>query len=202
VGDIFDWVRETVVVHGGYLVTQSDAVREILLQLKGTLDRRGQNWERLVRLKGRLEILRAIKGRERRVGGSEPEVRWVEDEESEEEVEDQDVRYLTVDGDMADEVEGEIEDEVIGDDEEDVEMMNGVDSEDEEEEGEIAPVKKVNGIPHFSDSEDSAVDLEDMLDEEASEDDESEGEDDENEGEDDDDESEGIPPPKKSKSRH
>jgi hypothetical protein len=189
VGDIFDWVRETVVVHGGYLVSQSDTVREVLLLLKGTLERRGQNWERLVRLKGRLEILRAIKGRERRVGGQEPEVSWVEDDESVGEVEDQDVRYLTTGGDVVDEVVGDIEDEVIGDGDEDVEMMNGVssDDEDEEEEEEAATVKKVNGIQHFSDSEDSSVD------DEASE---------VSENEDDDDESEDISPPnKKSKSR-
>ena len=195
-GDIVDWVRETVVVHGGYLVAQSDSVREGLLLLKGTLDRRGQNWERLVRLKGQLEILRAIKGREMRIGGREPEVRWVEDDESVEEVEDQDVRYLTTDRDMVDEDLDDMEDEVVGDDDEDGERMNGVGSEDEdeeEEEEEVATVKKVNGVSHFSDSEDSAVDLNDLVDDEASE---------VSENEDDDTESEDISPPnKKPKSR-
>ena len=73
--------------------------------------------------------------------------------------------------------------EEVGDEMEDVEMENGVESDEEEEEEEaeddeeeeesseehVAPVKKPNGVPHFSDSEDSAVDLDDLIDDEASE---------------------------------
>lgn len=199
-------------VHGGYLVSQGDTVRQVLLRLKGTLDRRGQSWERLVRLKGRLEILRAVK-EGRGVGGREPEVRWVEDEEeSEGEVED--VRYLTGGDDEEEEEEVGVEDVEM----EDIDMMNGVDESEEGEEDEeeaeeseasdeddreeVKP-KKVNGVPHFSDSEDSAVDLEDLIDDEASEasDEEEEDDDEEEEEEDEDEDEEDIPPPKKSKSR-
>lgn len=201
---MFEWIREVVVIHGGYLVTQGREVKEVLVQLKGTLDRRGQSWERLARLKGRLELLRTVKGRENIVG-KEPEVRWVEeiDGEEGEEPEIEDVRYLTGDVDDEDEMEesaGEIE--AVGDEMDDVEMENGVDSENDAEEDDdessdepFQATKKVNGVPHFSDSEDSAVDLDDLIDDEAEEasDDESEEEEEE--------EDIAPPPPKKSKSR-
>lgn len=192
-----DWIKEVVIVHGGYLVSQGEEVRQVLLRLKGTLDRRGQNWERLVRLKGRLELLRTVKEREK-VGKREPEVRWVEEEDAEEpEVED--VRYLTGGGDEEDGME--IED-VAGKEVQDATMVNGVESEDEDDdeeeeeelEEETGEVERVNGVPHFSDSEDSAMDLEDLIDDEASE--ASDDEDEESE--------EDIPPSppkKKSKSR-
>jgi len=201
----FDWIRQTVVIHGGYLVSQGEEVRQVLARLKGTLDRRGQSWERLVRLKGRLELLRAVKGEQGAKGGDVPEVRWVEkvpgeeaEEESEAEIED--VRYLT--GDIEDEdgdheIEGfgadamqdavengfeddEEEEEEEGDDEDD----DQVDDEDEDTE-EDPRVKKVNGVPHFSDSENSGVDLEDLIDDEASE-----ASEDEDDGEEEDDEQE------------
>ena len=213
-----DWIREVVVIHAGYLVSQGEEIKEVLERLKGTLQRRGQSWERLVRLKGRLELLKAVKGPEVTKGGREPEARWVEDgggEEEDKEIED--VRYLTG-GDEAASVEDNEDNEV-----EDGEMENGVASEDdndddkeegdEEEEGDdddesshepVKPNKKVNGIPHFSDSEDSAVDLEDLIDDEASEalDDVSEEEDDEDddydeEKEDEEEDEEEILPPKK-----
>jgi U3 small nucleolar RNA-associated protein 5 len=208
---MFEWIREIVVVHGGYLVSQGEDVKEILLRLRGTLDRRGQSWERLVRLKGRLELLRAVKGQEGTTLGREPEVRWVEDEEGEEgeEPEIEDVRYLT--GDIGEEdieeVPGQGDGEV-----EDVEMENGIqfndegeededeeDEEDEEDDEEssdeqVETAKKVNGVPHFSDSEDSAVDLDDLIDDEASEA--------SNDNSDEEEEEEEAPPPaKKSKSR-
>jgi U3 small nucleolar RNA-associated protein 5 len=208
----FDWIQQTVVVHGGYLVSQGEDVRQVLARLKGTLDKRGQGWERLVRLKGRLELLRAIKGAQEdgkvtRV----PEVRWVEPVPGEEEdmdVQIEDVRYLT----------GDVEDETEEMEEMDVEeldvLKNGIedesededDSEDEDESENEPKPKKVNGVPHFSsteDSEDSAVDLEDLIDDEASEasDDESH---ESSDIEDEDDDDEDVPPPppaKKSKSR-
>ena len=80
---MFQWIREVVVIHGGYLVSQGEEVKEVLVRLKGTLDRRGQSWERLVRLKGRLELLRAVKGQEGSDYGQEPEVRWVEEDDGE-----------------------------------------------------------------------------------------------------------------------
>jgi hypothetical protein len=188
------------VIHGGYLVSQGSDVKEVLLRLKGTLDRRGQSWERLARLKGRLELLRAVKGRENMGSGKEPEVRWVEEAEEEEEPEIEDVRYLT--GDVDD---GHVDDDIeeLGDDElEKVEMENGIGSEEEDDEDEeesseepVEKVKKVNGVPHFSDSEDSAVDLKDLIDDEAIEASEDASDEDEEE------EEEEIPPPKKSKSR-
>jgi hypothetical protein len=197
---IFNWIREVVVIHGGYLVSQGSDVKEVLLRLKGTLDRRGQSWERLARLKGRLELLRAVKGRENMGSGKEPEVRWVEEAEEEEEPEIEDVRYLT--GDVDD---GHVDDDIeeLGDDElEKVEMENGIGSEEEDDEDEeesseepVEKVKKVNGVPHFSDSEDSAVDLKDLIDDEAIEASEDASDEDEEE------EEEEIPPPKKSKSR-
>jgi U3 small nucleolar RNA-associated protein 5 len=208
----FDWIQQTVVVHGGYLVSQGEDVRQVLARLKGTLDKRGQGWERLVRLKGRLELLRAIKGAQEdgkvtRV----PEVRWVEPVPGEEEdmdVQIEDVRYLT----------GDVEDETEEMEEMDVEeldvLKNGIeeesededDSEDEEESEDEPKPKKVNGVPHFSsteDSEDSAVDLEDLIDDEASEaSDEESHESSDIEDEDDDDDDVPPPPPaKKSKSR-
>jgi U3 small nucleolar RNA-associated protein 5 len=201
------WIREAVVIHGGYLVSQGQEVREVLIQLKGTLDRRGQTWERLVRLKGRLEILRAIKGQSTTAKGREPEVTWVEeDEDVEPEVED--VRYLRdaeeEDGEGMDDIE-----EVDGAD--DVLVVNGIGSEDEVDDDEsssdeaIEPIKKVNGIPHMSDSEDSAVDLADLIDDEASEASDEENSDDVSEDDEDDEEEEeeieDIPPPKKSRSR-
>ena len=202
---MFEWIREAVVIHGGYLVSQGREVKEILVRLKGTLDRRGQSWERLARLKGRLELLRTVKGR-KNIVGREPEVRWAEeiDGEESEEPEIEDVRYLTGDVDDEDEVE-ESGDEIeeVGDEMDDVEMENGVESEDEEEDDEeeessdepTQTARKVNGAPHFSDSEDSAVDLDDLIDDEAEEasDDESEEESAE--------EDIAPPPPKKSKSR-
>lgn len=199
---MFEWIREAVVIHGGYLVSQGREVKELIVRLKGTLDRRGQSWERLARLKGRLELLRTVKGRENIVE-KEPEVRWVEeiDGEESEEPEIEDVRYLTgdVDEDEAEESEDEIEE--VDDEMDDVEMENGVDSEDDMEEDDdesseesVQATKKVNGVPHFSDSEDSAVDLDDLIDDEAEEasDDESEEEEEEDIA---------PPPPKKSKSR-
>jgi U3 small nucleolar RNA-associated protein 5 len=214
----FDWIQQTVVVHGGYLVSQGEDVRQVLARLKGTLDKRGQGWERLVRLKGRLELLRAIKGAQEdgkvtRV----PEVRWVEPVPGEEEdmdVQIEDVRYLT--GDVEDETEEMEEMEVeeqgdvlkngIEEDEDEDESEDEDDSEDEDESEDEPKPKKVNGVPHFSsteDSEDSAVDLEDLIDDEASEasDDESH---ESSDIEDEDDDDEDVPPPppaKKSKSR-
>ena len=223
-----DWIREVIIIHAGYLVSQGDEIKEVLERLKGTLQRRGQTWERLVRLKGRLELLRAVKGR----GGSnvrkEPEVRWVEegDEEFEEEVED--VRYLTRGDEMESVVDGDINDiddvgmenvvasEEEDDDEEKDEEEEETDDEDESSDDLVKPARKVNGIPHFSDSEDSAVELEDLIDDEASEasEDESEEHDDEEdeEGEDEEDEEDAdeeeeeeeeeiIRPKKKSKSQ-
>jgi U3 small nucleolar RNA-associated protein 5 len=61
---MLDWICEVVVIHAGYLVSQGDEIKQVLEQLKGTLQRRGQTWERLVRLKGRLELLWAVKGPE------------------------------------------------------------------------------------------------------------------------------------------
>ena len=222
---MLDWIREVVIVHAGYLVAQGDEVKQVLERLKGTLQRRGQSWERLVRLKGRLELLRAVKGREGNRIGREPEVRWVEEGEEEEEGNEvEDVRYLTG-GDDEEESDADSDGNEVGD----VEMENGVSSEeedgdDEEEENDsedededersdesVKPTKKVNGIPHFSDSEDSAVDLDDLIDDEASEasDDESESENDGDEdeveegeeGEEEEEEEEILPPKKKSKSK-
>jgi U3 small nucleolar RNA-associated protein 5 len=206
----FDWIQQTVVVHGGYLVSQGDDVRQVLARLKGTLDKRGQGWERLVRLKGRLELLRVIKGTQE--GGkvaSVPEVRWVEPVSGEEEmdVEIEDVRYLT--GDVEDEtveiedLDVEEQDDVlengIEEDEEDEDEDENDSSDEEDSEDEPKP-RKVNGIPHFSsteDSEDSAVDLEDLIDEEASE-----ADDESDQNEDDDEEDEDVPqPPPAKKSR-
>ena len=197
-------------------------MRQVLTRLKGTLDRRGQSWERLVRLKGRLELLRAVKGGQGAKTGNDPEVRWVEEipgeeveEESEAEIED--VRYLT--GDVEDE-EGDSEIEVGGDAIEDL-VENGVEDEEEEEnddsnneddgenededecedsEDEPKP-KKVNGVPHFSDSEDSAVDLEDLIDDEASEASEDEDEEEEEDDEEEEEEEDVPPPPPKKKSK-
>ena len=200
---MFEWIREAVVIHGGYLVSQGREVKELIVRLKGTLDRRGQGWERLARLKGRLELLRTVKGRESIVE-KEPEVRWVEeiDGEEDEEPEIEDVRYLTGDVDDEDEAEGSDDEiEEVDDEMDDVEMENGVDSEDDMEEDDdesseesAQATKKVNGVPHFSDSDDSAVDLDDLIDDEAEEasDDESEEEEEEDIA---------PPPPKKSKSR-
>ena len=205
-----DWIREAVVIHGGYLVSQGEEVREVLVRLKGTLDRRGQTWERLVRLKGRLEILRAIKGQSTGAKDREPEVTWVEEDEEIEEAEIEDVRYLKGDEDDEGEEMEEIE-EVDGAD--DILEVNGVESEgevddevDEDDnsslEDAIQPIKKLYGIPHMSDSEDSAVDLGDLVDDEASEASDEEISDDESlDDEDEEEEIEDIPPPKKSKSR-
>jgi U3 small nucleolar RNA-associated protein 5 len=214
----FAWIQQTVVVHGGYLVSQGEDVRQVLARLKGTLDKRGQGWERLVRLKGRLELLRAIKGAQE--GGKDasvPEVRWVEavpGEEEETDVEIEDVRYLT--GDVEDETVEMEEMEEMDVEEQDEVVENGIeededededDSSDEESEDEPRP-KKVNGVPHFSsteDSEDSAVDLEDLIDDEASEaSDEESNESSNSEDDDEDEEDEDVPPPpptQKSKTR-
>ena len=224
---MLDWIREVVIVHAGYLVAQGDEVKQVLERLKGTLQRRGQSWERLVRLKGRLELLRAVKGREGNRIGREPEVRWVEegDEEDDEEDEVEDVRYLTggndeeesdadSDGNEVEDVEmenGVSSEEDDGDDEEDEEQNDSEDEdEDEPSDESVKPTKKVNGIPHFSDSEDSAVNLDDLIDDEASEasDDVSESENDEDEEveegeeeEEEEEEEEILPPKKKSKSK-
>jgi len=209
-----------VVIHGGYLVSQGVEVKQILEMLRGTLDRRAQRWERLVRLKGRLELLRALKGQEGGRSRNEPEVRWIEDEEKEEEEpEVEDVRYLTGgdadEDDLEEEVEevemengvdlenedGEEEDEDEEADEEEEEDEDEEDEDDEDDEEEDHPViatkkVKVNGTSHFSDSEDSALDLNDLIDDEAEEasEDEEDMEEDDNEEE----ESE-SPPPKKSR---
>jgi hypothetical protein len=207
-----------VILHGGYLVSAAD-VRPTLELLRGGLERRAGGWERLVRLKGRLEMLRAVRDGRGRVAEEGPETRWVEGEEDEGEVED--VRYLGENGndeevemeememeevemeevemddevqDVDDEVE-DVEDEVGEDDDEDddSEVENGVDEK-----------PKVNGV-HFSDSEDSAMDLNDLIDDEASEASSVEDEDEEassSEAASDTDSSiEEIPPPKKVRSR-
>ena len=141
-GGLFEWIREVVVIHGGYLVSQGEEVKQVLVRLKGTLDRRGQNWERLVRLKGRLELLRALKGGESSAVGREPEVRWVEEvDEEDEEPEIEDVRYLTGDIDEEEDIE-EVGDEMEDVEMEDVEMENGVESDEEEEEEEQKTMKR------------------------------------------------------------
>jgi U3 small nucleolar RNA-associated protein 5 len=210
---MLDWIREVVVIHAGYLVSQGDEIKQVLEQLKGTLQRRGQTWERLVRLKGRLELLRAVKGPEGSNVGKEPEVRWVAEGDEEFEEEFEDVRYLTggdevesvVDGD-ADEIDGM--EKVLSSDEEEKEEDDDddddeTDDDDESSDESVRPTKKANGIPHFSDGEDSAVDLEDLLDDQASEasDDESEDDDDEDEEEEEEEEEEILRPKKKSKSK-
>lgn len=203
---MLDWIREVVVIHAGYLVSQGDEVKQVLERLKGTLQRRGQTWERLVRLKGRLELLRAVKGQEGSNVGKEPEVRWVEEGDEEFEEEFEDARYLTggdeaesvVDGD-ADEIDGmedvlALEEEADDDDEE-------ADDDDESSDESVSPTKKANGIPHFSDGEDSAVDLEDLIDDQASEASDDESEDDDDEEEEEEEEEEILRPKKKSKSK-
>jgi hypothetical protein len=214
---MLDWIREVVVIHAGYLVSQGDEIKQVLEQLKGTLQRRGQTWERLVRLKGRLELLRAVKGPKGSNVGKEPEVRWVEEGDEEFEEEFEDARYLTggdeaesvVDGD-ADEIEGM--ENVVSSDEEEKEDEDDDDDDEETDDDDgssdesVRPTKKANGIPHFSDDEDSAVDLEDLIDDQASEasDDESEDDDDEDEGEEEEEEEEEeeiLRPKKKSKSK-
>jgi hypothetical protein len=198
---IFNWIRQVIVTHGGYLVSQGDEVKQVLLRLRGTLERRGQSWERLIRLKGRLELLRAVKGEGNKNSGRVPEVTWIEEEEMMETVEE-DVRYLSagIDDDHVD--EDRIEE--VFDEMDYVQMENGVETEeieeDDEEQTQVSKPptkssKKVNGIPHLSDSEDSALDLGDLSDGEVSEISE-EGSDDEDEDEDTE-----IQHPYKSKSR-
>lgn len=205
----FDWIREAVVVHGAFLVSQGDEVREVLVRLKSTLDRRGQSWERLTRLKARLEMLRAIRQQQKVGRGGEPEVVWQETQEEEAEIED--VRYLMDNGNDDDEeeeedmAESEDGDEVVG--LEDTKMMNGIDSEEEssDEDEDVAAPKKVNGISHDSDdaesdSDDSALDLDDLIDDEASEASDDEEEEASDEGKDEEEEVD-VPPPKKAKLR-
>jgi hypothetical protein len=212
---MLDWIREVVVIHAGYLVSQGDEIKQVLEQLKGTLQRRGQTWERLVRLKGRLELLRAIKGPEGSNVGKEPEVKWVEEGDEEFEEEFEDARYLTGgdeaesvvdgDGDEIDVMENVLsleEGEQEGDDDDDDDEET--DDDDESSDKSVRPTKTANGIPHFSDGEDSAVDLEDLIDDQASKasDDESEDDDDEEDEEEEEEEDEEIlRPQKKSKSK-
>ena len=201
----FDWIRESIVIHGAFLVSQGDEVREVLVRLKSTLDRRGQSWERLTRLKGRLEMLRAIRQQQKSGRDRAPEVVWTETQEEEEEPEIEDVRYLMDNGDdeAEDMAESEEEDEVVG--LEDIKMTNGIDSEEEgesDDESIVAAPKKVNGISHDSDdeesgSENSALDLADLL----IDDDEEEEEESDEDEEDDEEEVADIPPPKKAKLR-
>ena len=173
-------------------------MREVLVRLKGTLDRRGQSWERLTRLKGRLEMLRSVRNQQRSGGDRKPEVTWQEAREEEEE-EIEDVRYLLDNGvneasddDMA---ESEDEDEVVGLD--DTKIMNGMEEENSSDESIDVPAK-VNGISHDSGSDD-AIDLDDLIDDEAEE--ASDEEEEEEEDEDDDDEDSDVPRPKKPKLR-
>jgi hypothetical protein len=198
----FDWIREAVVIHGAFLVSQGGDVREVLVRLKGTLDRRGQSWERLTRLKGRLEMLRSIRNQQKSGGERKPEVTWQE-AGGEEEGEIEDVRYLLDNG--VNEAEddamamSEDGDEVVGLD--DTKIMNGIEEEDSSDESIDVP-EKVNGISHDSDS-DSGLDLEDLIDDEAeesSDDEEEEEEEDEDEDEDDHEVSD-VPLPKKPKLR-
>jgi len=218
---MLDWIREVVVIHAGYLVSQGDEIKQVLEQLKGTLQRRGQTWERLVRLKGRLELLRAIKGPEGSNVGKEPEVKWVEEGDEEFEEEFEDARYLTGgdeaesvvdgDGDEIDVMENVLsseEGEQEGDDSDDDDEDEETDDDDESSDESVRPTKKANGIHHFSDGEDSAVDLEDLIDDQASKasDDESEDDDDEDGDEEDEEEEEEeeeeiLRPQKKSKSK-
>jgi hypothetical protein len=201
---MYAWIRELVVVHGGYLVSQGDEVRQTLLQLKDRLDQRGRKWEKLIQLRGRLELLRAVSDPKNKRSVEDVDEALDEDNDNDDEPEIEDVRYLT--GENGDSMD-DVEEEIVDNDIEEAEMVNGIesdeegdseedeDAEDEEdeedEEREDGQSKKPNGVPHFSDSDDSALDLDDLIDDEAIEASEDESEEEEEE----------LPPPKKSK-RH
>ncbi|KXH68566.1 hypothetical protein CSAL01_02223 [Colletotrichum salicis] len=159
-GSLMDWVKWTLIVHGGVLATQPKAL-ERLVTLQKILSERSRGLPSLLALKGKLDMLHAQmelrNGRPRR-GDAAGQLEDADDEDDEEE------GAIYVEGEEDAETANGARNALLGDDDDDeVPAANGFvgDSDDEDEEEAAAAEDESSGEEVIDEDEVDHNDVED-----------------------------------------
>ncbi|KAK1623479.1 Dip2/Utp12 family-domain-containing protein [Colletotrichum phormii] len=159
-GSLMDWVKWTLIVHGGALATQPKAL-ERLVTLQKVLSERSRGLPSLLALKGKLDMLHAqmeLRNRRPRRGDAAGQLEDADDEDDEEE------GAIYVEGEEDAETANGARNALLGDDDDDeVPAANGFvgDSDDEDEEEAAAAEDESSGEEVIDEDEVDHNDVED-----------------------------------------